>query len=179
MRWMTHERIAGTIVGAVAVAIRGEPRNTDDVDAVIVDAMSWERILESAARYGFVPRIDDALDFAARSRVLLLRHEPSGVDVDVSLGGLPFEREMIERSTLVNVGPLQLRILSAEDLVIMKALAGRPKDIADIDGILTMNRNLDLDRIRHHLREFSSVLEMPEIYDDFEKLLRRKQKGQA
>jgi hypothetical protein len=33
--------------------------------------------------------------------------------------------------------------------------------------------------VRHHLREFSSLLEMPEIYDDFERLLRRKQKGPA
>src|ERR1044071_1840284 len=180
MRWMTRERIAGTIVGAVAVSIRGQPRNTDDVDAVVLgDTTSWERVLESAARYGFVPRIDDVLDFAAHSRVLLLRHEPSGVDVDVSLGALPFEREMIERSTIVKVSGLQLRLSSAEDLVIMKALARRPKDIADIDGILTVNPDLDLAHVRHHLREFSSVLEMPEIYDDFEQLLRRKQKGQA
>ena len=32
-------------------------------------------------------------------------------------------------------------------------------------------------KLRH--TEFSSVLEMPEIHDDFEELLRRKQKGQA
>ena len=56
----------------------------------------------------------------------------------------------------------------------MKAVARRPKDVVDIDSILNVNRNLDLDRIRHHLREFSSVLEMPEIQEDFERLLRRK-----
>src|SRR4051794_39269655 len=169
MRWMTDERIAGTIIGAVAVAIRGRPRNTDDVDAIFLgDAISSERLLESAARYGFVPRVDDVLGFAAHSRVLLLRHEPSGVDVDVSLGALRFDREMIERSTVVKVGRLQLRLSSAEDLVIMKAVARRPKDIADIEGLLTTNPDLDLDHIRRHLREFSSALEMPEIYDDFE-----------
>jgi len=94
----------------------------------------------------------------------------------VSLGALPFEREVIERSTMVRVGALRLRLSSAEDLVIMKALARRPKDIADIEGILDVQRDLDLDRIRTYLREFSSLLEMPEIQDDFERLLRRRQR---
>lgn len=177
MRWLTQERIPGALVGAVAASVRGRPRHTDDVDAVIfADDRGWDRVLESATRYGFFPRVDDVLDFAAHSRVLLLRHELSGVKVDVSLGALPFESAMIERSTIVRVGALRLRLSSAEDLVIMKALARRPKDIADIEGILDVNPDLDLDHIRHHLREFSSVLEMPEIHDDFEELLRRKQK---
>jgi len=45
------------------------------------------------------------------------------------------------------------------------------------NGYGFVNPDLDLARIRHLLREFSSVLEMPEIYDDFDKLLRRKQRG--
>lgn len=180
MQWLTSEHIDGAIIGGVAVSIRGRPRITKDVDAVVLaDDVGWQRALDSAARYGLVPRIDDALDFASRSRMLLLRHDKSGVEVDVSLGGLPFEREAVERASMVDVKRLRLRISSAEDLVIMKAVARRPKDWLDIDVILTMNPNLDLARIRHHLREFSSVLEMPEIYDDFEKLLRRKQKGRV
>jgi predicted nucleotidyltransferase len=180
MRWLTSEGIPGTIIGGVAVSIRGKPRHTDDVDAVILgDDIGWDRVVESAARYGLVPRIENALGFAARSRMLLFRHAASKVEIDVSLGVLPFERETIERSTIVRLGALELRLSSAEDLVIMKALARRPRDIADIEGILDVHRDLDLDRIRRHLREFSSLLEMPEIHDDFERLLRQKQKGQA
>ena len=180
MQWLTSERIDGAIIGGVAASIRGRPRITKDVDAVVLaDDLGWERVLDSAARYGLVPRIDNALDFASRSRMLLLRHDKSGIEVDVSLGGLPFERETVERASMVDVKRLRLRVSSAEDLVIMKAVARRPQDWLDVDVILSMNPDLDLARIRHHLREFSSVLEMPEIYDDFERLLRRKQKGQA
>lgn len=175
MQWLTSERIAGTIIGGVAASVRGRARFTKDVDAVILaDDIGWDRALASAARYGLVPRIDDPLGFASRSRMLLLRHDESGIEVDVSLGVLPFEREAVERASVVNVKRLRLRITSAEDLVIMKAVARRQKDWVDIDMILDVQRDLDLDRIRHHLREFSSVLEMPEIQDDFEKLLRRK-----
>jgi Nucleotidyl transferase of unknown function (DUF2204) len=180
MQWLTSERVDGAIIGGVAASIRGRPRITKDVDVVVLaDDIGWERVLDSAARYGLVPRIDNALDFASRSRMLLLRHDKSGIEVDVSLGGLPFEREAVERASMVDVKRLRLRISSAEDLVIMKAVARRPQDWLDVDVILSMNPDLDLARIRHHLREFSSVLEMPEIYDDFERLLRRKRKGQT
>ena len=135
MRWLTSERIAGTIIGGVAASVRGKPRFTKDVNAVILaDEMGWERAVDSAAQYGLVPRVENVLELAARSRVLLLHHDASGVEVDVSLGALPFERETIERSTIVRVGALRLRISSAEDLVIMKAVARRPKDVADIDS---------------------------------------------
>jgi len=177
MQWLTTERIAGTIVGGVAASVRGRPRYTKDVDAVILaDDIGWDRALASAARYGLVPRIDDPLGFASRSRMLLLRHDESGTEVDISLGGLPFERQAVERASVVHVKRLRLRITSAEDLVIMKAVARRQKDWTDIDTILAVNPDLDLDRIRHHLREFSSVLEMPEIQEDFERLLPRKRK---
>jgi hypothetical protein len=67
-------------------------------------------------------------------------------------------------------------LVSAEDLVIMKAVARRQQDIGDIHAVLDRSSDLDLARIRHHLREFSSVLEMPEIHDDFEKLLRSRRR---
>lgn len=174
MRWLTDEGIRGTIVGGVAASILGRPRMTRDVDALILaEDTGWDRLAGSAKAFGIVPRIDGVVDFAARTRVLLLRHEGSGVDIDVMLGGLAFHREIVARSTLVDVGPLQVRIPAAEDLIIMKAVARRPRDMADIESILSVHDGLDLDRIRQKLREFSSLLDTPEIHEDFEHLLRR------
>src|SRR5205823_13018923 len=47
----------------------------------------------------FVARIEDAANFARSRRVLLLRSH-SGVGIDIALGGLPFEEEVVGRSTL-------------------------------------------------------------------------------
>ncbi len=175
MRWLDGEGIRGTIIGGVAASMLGRPRLTRDVDAVILaDELGWDKAIESARSYQIAPRIDEPLEFATRTRVLLLRHVPTGVDIDVSLGALPFEREMIERSSMADLGPIQLRLPAAEDLIVMKALARRPRDIADIESILDAHQDLDLAHIRRWLREFSSVLEMPEIQEGFERLLRRK-----
>ena len=174
-RWFEREGIEGAIVGGVAASLLGRPRMTRDVDAVVlVDEYGWERFVVSGRRSGFDPRIDDPIEFARRTRVLLMRHTSSGIDIDISLGALPFEREMIDRHQSMTVGPVTIPVITPEDLIIMKALARRPRDMADIESVLDANPEMDLDRIRDWLREFSAVLEMPEILEDFEGIVRRR-----
>ena len=174
-RWFEREGIEGAIVGGVAASLLGRPRMTRDVDAVVlVDEYGWERFVDSGRRSGFDPRIDDPIEFARRTRVVLMRHTSSGIDIDISLGALPFEREMIDRHQSMTVGPVTIPVITPEDLIIMKALARRPRDMADIESVLDANPEMDLDRIRDWLREFSAVLEMPEILEDFEGIVRRR-----
>lgn len=178
VRWLSEEEIAGVVIGGVAASLLGRPRMTRDIDALVLgDEMGWEAVLESARPFGIVPRVDDPLDFARRTRILLLRHPSSSVDIDVSLGALPFEREVVERASIVDAGDIRVRVPAVEDLVIMKALARRPRDLGDIEGLLDAWPDLDLDRVRHWLREFGSILEMPEIQEDFERLLRQHRKA--
>jgi predicted nucleotidyltransferase len=172
MAWFDGAALRATVIGGVAASLQGKPRFTDDVDAVVFDE-DTSRLIESGRKYGFAPRIDDALEFSARTRVLLLQHT-SGVDLDLSLGALPFESETIERSQEVEARGLRIRIASPEDLIVMKAIARRPQDVADIAGILEVHSNLDVDRIRRWVREFSAVLEMPEILEDLENQLSRR-----
>jgi len=172
MQWIAAEQLEAAVIGGVAAGLHGKPRLTEDVDMVVLDADA-EALIASGKRYGFEPRFDDALEFSHRTRVLLMRHR-SGVDVDLSLGMLPFEREIIERAQTVDAVGLHIDIATPEDLIIMKALARRPQDIADIAGIIEVQEHLDIERIRRWVREFSAILEMPEILDDLEALLRRR-----
>lgn len=55
----------------------------------------------------------------------------------------------------------------------MKAVAHRPRDIGDIEGILLLYPKLDYKRIRYWVQEFAKVLEMPEIYGDLENLFKK------
>jgi len=126
-----HDR--GVIIGGVAASLLGEPRYTVDLDAVfLLDLDDVPRLLVEAAKLGIEPRISDPFDFARKSRMLLLRHNPSGIDIDLSLGILPFEIEMVDRSKMVEIGAIKLRLPTPEDLIILKAFAHRPKDILDI-----------------------------------------------
>jgi hypothetical protein len=56
--------------------------------------------------------------------------------------------------------------------IIMKAVASRPIDLTDIDGLLNTHPDADRERIRQAVSEFAQALEQPEMMERFEPLLR-------
>lgn len=177
--WLEAEHVPYTIIGGVAVSLLAQPRATQDIDAVIwLDQESWEPFLVTGEAYEFTSRISDVLNFAVRSRVFLLRHQKSGVSVDLSCGALPFELEMIGRSKTFSIGALNLRVPTPEDLIVTKAVAQRPKDIADIEALLNIHQHLDITYIRRWVEEFADALEMPELSENLERLLYHHRSGE-
>lgn len=158
--WLEECGVPFAVVGGVAASLHGRPRVTKDVDLVaIAEDERWASLLARAAKWRLEPRISDALDFAGTTRVLLLEHEPSHIEVDLSFGMLPFERELVERAEIRTVRRLSFPIASAEDILVMKALALRPRDVADIEGILQSVASLDLERVRATVALLSAALE--------------------
>ncbi len=177
IRWFESQHIPGVVVGGVAASILGRPRMTRDIDALILlEEKYWENFLSEGAKFGFFPRVHDCLDFARKSRVLLIRHRPSEIDVDVTFGVLPFEREAVTRAVWLDIKKIRLPLPTPEDLIIMKAIAHRSRDLADIESILDVHPKLNLRRVRRWVKEFSRAIEMPEILNDLENILERKRK---
>ena len=164
----------GVIIGGIASSLLGKARLTADLDAMIL--LSLENIpdlMESAEKLGIYPRMENAAEFARKNRVLLLRHRDSATNIDISLGILPFEEEMVERSQQVVVGSIKIQLPTPEDLIIMKAVAHRPKDMLDIQGIANANPYLDRKRIKFWVRQFAEALDLAELWTDVDKLLKR------
>lgn len=169
LSWFEASRAPGVIIGGIAASVLGRPRVTRDVDAlVLVNESDWPQFLDTGAKFGFRARISDALAFASEARVLLVRHDPSGIDADLIFGTLPFEREAVKRSRPARLGGLTLPLPRPDDLIVLKAVAHRPRDLADIEGILDANPGLRLQRARRWILEFAEALDRPEIVDDFE-----------
>jgi hypothetical protein len=169
---LQHADRRAIIVGGLAASLLGRPRLTRDIDALadIADD-DLELIIESAAATGIEPRIDDARDFAIRSRVLPLRHRASQIDIDLVMATLPFEQDAVTSGQSRSLGPIDIRLPRVEDLLIMKAIAHRPRDLADIEGILLAHPEADLDRARRWIREFAAASTQPELIEDFDRLV--------
>lgn len=157
-------------IGGLAVLRWGEPRETVDVDLTLMTGFGDEGRFVSVLLDAFAPRIDDATRFATENRVLLLRAS-SGVGLDIALGGLPFEDLAVTRSSLFVFPPATpLRTCSAEDLIVLKAFADRPKDWLDIDGIIIrQGDSLDWAHIRAQLAPLAELKEAPELLDRLER----------
>lgn len=79
---------------------------------------------------------------------------------------MPFEEEMVARGRIQILTALSVRLPTPEDLIIMKAVAHRPKDLEDIRTIVDKNPELDISRIKQWVKQFAEVLEMPSLWDD-------------
>ena len=153
-------------IGGLAVQRWGEPRETVDVDLTLLTGFADEDRYMSVLMDKFEARVADAAQFASVNRVLLLR-AASGVGLDIALGGLPFEELAVSRASVFIYPPdLPLRTCSAEDLIVLKAFADRPKDWLDIDGvIIRQSRHLDWAYVRAQLAPLAELKDAPELVD--------------
>jgi hypothetical protein len=161
------------VIGGLALIRWGEPRETVDVDLTLLTGFGNELSFARAIVEKFQPRIEGAIEFALQNRVLLVRSS-AGVGIDIALGALPFEESAIKRSSACDFGPeINLRTCSAEDLVVFKAFAARPKDWIDIEGVLIRNAGkLDWNYIISHLAPLAELKGAPEILKQLEQMRR-------
>jgi len=159
-------------IGGLAVQHWGEPRFTRDVDLTLLTGFGNEEAFVDPFLNAFAPRMEGCRDFALQNRVLLLKSS-EGIGIDIALGALPFEEHAVNRSQLIEVEPgAILRLCSAEDLVVMKAVADRLQDQLDVQRILLRQGvgNLDWDYITRHLAPLCHLKGAPEILKRLDKL---------
>jgi tRNA(Met) C34 N-acetyltransferase TmcA len=152
------------IIGGIAVIVRGVRRMTTDIDAVVRgDAVRLERLLQTLATQRILSRIDDAQAFARENLVLLLRHEPTGVDLDLSLAWTAFEHEALASAEVVHYGRVAAPMATPEALVVFKAMAARPKDIEDATSLLLLHEDIDVRRVRRHVHRLAALADEPAL----------------
>jgi hypothetical protein len=168
-------------IGGFAAQRHAEPRVTRDVDLAVLTGLGNETHVIDVLLAAFPARRADARAFAERYRVLLLQ-TASGVGIDATLTALPFEAEMIARSTPFEFAAgVYLRTCSAEDLLIMKIFAGRPIDWRDVEMVLRRYRpeNLDLAGVKRAVAPLLAAKDDTESMAEFERLLTRVARAQS
>ena len=159
------------IIGGIAVNRWGEERLTKDIDLSVLTGFGGESKVIDILLEHFLPRRPDAKDFALNSRVLLLR-TMQGIEIDISLGAFDFEYSAVSRATFYDFGQgIELKTISAEDLIVMKTFAGREKDWGDIRGVIARNLDaLDWKYIETQLKPLLELKEEPESWDQLLKV---------
>ena len=156
-------------IGGLALQRWGEPRETLDVDLTLLTTFGKEEAFVDILLARYESRMPNAREFALLRRVLVLRNA-AGVGLDVALGGLPFEASAVARSSPFEfLENATLRTCSAEDLIVMKAFASRPKDWVDLEGILLRRHALDWVYIESQLVPLADLKESPEIWPELQK----------
>lgn len=140
-------------IGGIPLQKWGEVRFTDDVDLTIFCELGKEPDILPVLNGYLTPRIEDATDVFLLGR-MYLGTSPNGKQVDISIGFTPYERRMMERAVDqdYDVG-VPLHICSAVDLTVMKTVAGRMRDWADLQRIIQRSGDsMDWDLVYQELR---------------------------
>jgi hypothetical protein len=163
------------LFGAQAAIAYGVARLTADVDvtARLPDRLPIARVAEQLEQRGFRTRVDDAV-FLEQSRVLPFVHGPTGLPVDVVLAGPGIEDGFFIRARRHVIDGVDVPVADVTDLVIMKVLAGRPKDLEDVFTLLRVQQTtVDVARARETLELLESALGQSDLVPALDQALAR------
>jgi len=139
---MSAAGVSYAIGGALAYGWWAVPRATMDVD---INLFVEDQLLDAAL---------DALSAAGVEFVrpaARAEHEARGMftamlgpfRIDVFTPSIPFSMEAARTKVLIHIEGRPLRVLSAEAICVFKMLFFRPKDLADLERLVSLRADLD------------------------------------
>jgi hypothetical protein len=135
---LERRKVPYAIGGAIALAFYAPPRATVDVDVNIF--VSGERGLTKALEVlnacGFVAEAEPATLLRQAREEGQFRGRVEGIRVDVFVSTVPFYKDLRRRVRGAVLLGRPLKILAAEDLIVLKLIFFRRKDLADAEAVL-------------------------------------------
>lgn len=147
------------LVGGQAVLLHGEPRLTQDIDITLgVAPDRLPSILESCEACGLQPLPQHPEAFVRETFVLPAAHADSTLRVDFIFSTTPYEAQAIARAVRIEIRGEQVPFTAAEDLILHKLFAGRPRDIEDAEGVVRRKGpGLDWNYLERWAEQFAAV----------------------
>lgn len=163
------------IMGGMAVSVHGIPRPTHDLDFTIsVDRKRLNALYSAAVNLGYTtPEAYQSgwVDQVSDLPLVRMRQWIDGktVDIDLFLVESEFQESVLTRRMECLVEGRPAWVVSPEDLILLKLIAGRPRDLGDIQDILMVQGQLDsnyLDMWSERLGVKKLLNEAMKLYDD-------------
>lgn len=159
------------VMGGIAVRIYGVPRPTHDIDFTLaLDRNRLPAFYEAVRTLGYtVPEkyatgwVDNVAGMPLVKVRLYL--EGRGIDIDIFLAESRFQEQLLVRRRREQLDDLSVWFVSPEDLILLKLLARRPRDLADIGDILFTQGQLDESHMRHWAQELGILVELLKVLD--------------
>ncbi len=172
--WLSLEalQLPRALMGGLSVAFWKHPRATRDVDLLVdFGSADPELVLRSLEQTGFRRKRSNALLHVGPHRFMQLTYQPPGaaveVPVDLLLAESEYQKQALARRVPARLPDeeVEIAVLSCEDLILHKLLAGRILDRGDVISLLPVNRaTLDLAYIRDWVNRLGVTREWTECW---------------
>lgn len=167
---LEQEGLPYMVIGGLANLVWGVARTTQDIDITVqVEPANLPDLVARLIRT-LRPLPEEPLLFVRQTRVLPVV-AANGIRADLIFAELPYQEQAIDRARLIRLGSIDVRICTPEDLIIHKIISDRPKDLADVKGVvLTQGPKLDRSYLDPLVLGLAADLERPEIQEFYTSL---------
>lgn len=150
LRALKNADVPHAVIGATALAVRGLPRMTRDLDVVVMfeDAFPALDALEAAGFRSVTP-IDRA---HAPEAMYVLEASEGGIDVDLLVAAGEPESTVIAEASEATVFGTKAPVASLDHLLLMYLYSNEPRHLGDFARIIT-GGNADLAKVGRYLSE--------------------------
>ena len=161
------------LFGAQAAILHGVARLSADIDVTVdLGERSSAELAGALGEAGFDLRVADVAGFVETTRVLPFVHRASRIPVDVVLAGPGLEEQFFAGVEERVIAGARVPVVSAEDLIVMKVLAGRPRDLDDVSVIIHVRgHELDWQRVRTTLGLLEGALARRDLLSELDRLM--------
>lgn len=123
------------LVGGYAVIHYAEPRYTKDIDFFIEPTHSnADKIIKVLIEFGLPEEQLDRTLFMSEGNFFKLGRPPWRIDLITSIAGVSFD-SLYQNACVVLMNNHSVPVISRDDLITVKSIAGRPQDLLDIEKL--------------------------------------------
>ncbi|MFO7915366.1 MAG: DUF6036 family nucleotidyltransferase [Candidatus Krumholzibacteriales bacterium] len=138
---LSSEKVKFLLVGAYAMAAHGYPRATMDIDIWIMPTQeNADAVLRALRRFGSPLHNLTREDLQTDGTIFQIGVAPRRIDIITTASGLQF-KEVYDRSMLVKIEGVDVRIPLIDDLIRNKKASGRTKDLADAEALESLKNS--------------------------------------
>lgn len=173
IRFLEKERIEYFILGGLAVGIMGEPRFTCDLDLVIfLKTDEVGLFLQRLKKASF--KVDLKRATLTASQFGTFRVFYNKIQIDMIIASTQLEKEALQRKKRITFFGKKTSFPSPEDLILLKLIPGRPKDLIDAESIIIRNKNkLDTSYLENWAQRICEEAENFRILNQLKKMLEK------
>jgi hypothetical protein len=171
---MRKRRWRWYVFGAQAAAAYGRPRMTADVDVTVeLKGAGVRDLIAELGSRGFQLRLPLSDEFLAAARLLPMVHTPTAMPLDLVIASSALDEGFLARVRPIDIGGVEVPMISVEDLIALKVLAGRRKDLEDVRGVLIeQHGRVDLAQTRDVLMSLEAAIGERKLLPRLDRLLR-------
>ncbi len=164
------------VMGGLAVRVYGIPRPTHDVDfTVALGRHNLQRFFDRAANAGYMipePYLQGWVDQVAGMPLVKVRSNlgAHSIDIDIFLAESTFQDSLLARRRSEDFERGRIWFVSPEDLVLLKLIAGRPRDYLDVQDVLFTQGQLDEDYLQSWASELGVTEQLENALQDWRKM---------